>query len=108
MWPNTLASGTLDVIVEGAVPIPVFVKDAECVVVGKVLKLNQTVHPVPAQRHGDRSEFKARSLQCLLLTGVSTHLSVTACMNSSIRSSYSFPLILLCFSPMYKGSSSSA
>lgn len=37
-----------------------------------------------------------------------TYLSVTACMNSSISSSYSFPLILLCFSPMYRGSLSSA
>lgn len=70
MWLNTLTSGTLDVIVEGAVPIPVFVKDAEGVAVGKILKLNQTVHPVPAERHCDRSEFKARSLQCLLLARV--------------------------------------
>lgn len=38
---------------------------------------------------------------------VSTHLSVTACMNSSIKASYSFPLILLCLSPIYRGSSSS-
>lgn len=42
-----------------------------------------------------------------LLIFVSTHLSVTACINSSISSSYSFPLILLCFSPMYRGSLSS-
>lgn len=46
-------------------------------------------------------------LTCTVATR-GTHLSVTACMNSSIRLSYSFPLILLCFSPMYSGSSSSA
>lgn len=39
---------TLDVIVEGAVTIPVLVEDSERVTVGKVLKLDQTVHPVPA------------------------------------------------------------
>lgn len=39
---------------------------------------------------------------------VGAHLSVTACMNSSINSSYSLPLILLCLSPIYKGSFSSA
>ena len=50
-----LVSGTLDVIVEGAVPIPVFVKHAEGVAVGKVLKLNKTVHPVPAEQHGDQN-----------------------------------------------------
>lgn len=48
-----------------------------------------------------------RSFLCSF-SNVSTHLSVTACINSSISSSYSFPRILLCFSPMYSGSLSSA
>lgn len=39
---------TLDVIIEGAVSVPVFVEDAKGVAVGEILKLNQTVHPVPA------------------------------------------------------------
>lgn len=107
MWLNTLTSGTLDVIVEGAVPIPVFVKDAEGVAVGKILKLNQTVHPVPAERHCDRQNLKHDHSNVFCSLVFSTHLSVTACMNSSMSSSYSFPLILLCFSPMYKGSLSS-
>lgn len=49
MWLNMLASSTLDVIVEGAISIPVLVKHAEGVVVSKVLKLNKTIHPVPAE-----------------------------------------------------------
>lgn len=40
--------GTLDVIVEGTVSIPVLVENAKGVAVGKILKLDQTVHPVPA------------------------------------------------------------
>lgn len=43
----------MDVIVEGAVAIPVLVEDAEGVAVCKVFKLNQAVHPVPGgQRRG--------------------------------------------------------
>lgn len=42
--------GTLDVVVEGAVSIPVLVEDAKGVAVGEILKLYQTVHPVPAGR----------------------------------------------------------
>lgn len=41
---------TLDVVVEGTVSIPVFVEDAEGVAVGKILKLYQAVHPIPAGR----------------------------------------------------------
>lgn len=41
---------TLDVVVEGTVSIPVFVEDAKGVAVGEILKLYQTVHPVPAGR----------------------------------------------------------
>lgn len=100
-------SRTLDVIVEGAVSIPVFVEDAKGVAVGEILKLNQAAHPVPAERRSD-GVGPRESLTYSFSFFVSTHLSVTACMNSSISSSYSFPRILLCFSPMYKGSSSSA
>lgn len=39
---------TLDVIVEGTVSIPVLVENPKGVAVGKILKLYQTVHPVPA------------------------------------------------------------
>lgn len=39
---------TLDVVIEGTVSIPVFVEDAKGVAVSKILKLYQTVHPVPA------------------------------------------------------------
>lgn len=38
---------TLDVIIEGAVTIAVLVKNAESIAVGKIFKLNQTVHPIP-------------------------------------------------------------
>lgn len=97
---------TLDVVVEGAVSIPVLVEDAEGVAVSEVLKLYQAVHPVPAgQQSGSVTSPRGHSLALCLLCA-STHLSVTACMNSSISSSYSFPLILLCLSPMYRGSSS--
>ena len=44
---------TLDVVVEGAVSVPVFVEDAEGVAVGKILKLYQAVHPVPAGAGGN-------------------------------------------------------
>lgn len=55
----------------------------------------------------DQSDFRnTRTVRSLVIC-VSTHLSVTACMNSSINSSYSFPLILLCLSPIYRGSSRS-
>lgn len=40
----------MDVVVEGAVAIPVLIEDAEGIAVGEVLKLNQAVHPVPAGR----------------------------------------------------------
>lgn len=39
---------TLDVIVESAVTVAVLVKNAESIAVGKILKLNQAVHPIPA------------------------------------------------------------
>lgn len=39
---------TLDVIIEGAVTVAVLVKNAESIAVGEILKLNQTVHPIPA------------------------------------------------------------
>lgn len=44
----------MDVVIEGAVSIPVFVEDAKSIGVGKILKLYQTVHPVPAGRQSDR------------------------------------------------------
>lgn len=43
-WQNTL-----DVVVEGAVAIPVLVKDTKGVAVGEILKLDQAVHPIPAE-----------------------------------------------------------
>lgn len=47
---SCVSFSTLDVVVEGAVSIPVFVEDAKGVAVGEILKLYQTVHPVPAGR----------------------------------------------------------
>lgn len=47
---NAVCLSTLDVVVEGTVSIPVFVEDAKGVAVGEILKLYQTVHPVPAGR----------------------------------------------------------
>ena len=41
-------------------------------------------------------------------TDWSTYLSVTACMNSSSKSSYAFPRTRWCFRPMYRGSLSSS
>lgn len=41
---------TLDVIVECAVLVAVFAQQTESVNVCKVLKLNQTVHPIPVER----------------------------------------------------------
>lgn len=41
---------TLDVVVECTVAISVLVEDAKGVAVGEILKLYQTLHPVPAGR----------------------------------------------------------
>lgn len=38
---------TLDVIIEGAVTVAVLIKNPESIAVGKILKLYQTVHPIP-------------------------------------------------------------
>lgn len=41
---------TLDVVIEGAITVAVFVENAESITIGKILKLNQTVHPIPAKQ----------------------------------------------------------
>lgn len=49
-WSPCERFSTLDVVIKGAVSIPIFVEDAKGVAVGEILKLYQTVHPVPAGR----------------------------------------------------------
>lgn len=39
---------TLNVIVECAVFVAVFIEKSECVGIGKVLKLDKAIHPIPA------------------------------------------------------------
>lgn len=46
---NGLRSCTLDVVIEGAVSVPVLVEDAKGVAVSEILKLNQAVHPVSSE-----------------------------------------------------------
>lgn len=63
-WLSDECESTLDVVVEGAVLILVFMEDAKGVAVGEILKLYQTVHPVPAERQSDsvrRQESLAHS-----------------------------------------------
>ena len=42
---------TLDVIIESAVFVAVLGQQPEGVDIGKVLKLNETFHPIPVNRH---------------------------------------------------------
>lgn len=56
---------TLDVVVEGAVFVPVFVQNAEGIDVGEILKLYQTAHPVPAERQRHIRDSNSRTLSLL-------------------------------------------
>lgn len=62
---NRRFDSTLDVIIEGAVTVAVLIENAERVAVGKILKLNQTVHPIPVTQ---TSVNHSLSYQCSELT----------------------------------------
>ena len=47
---NSHTSCPLDVIIECAILVPIFLKEAECIVVSKVLKLDQTVLSIALYR----------------------------------------------------------
>lgn len=70
--------------------------------------LRETIQREPKQQNNIvHSSFQLFKRKCMPYAKY-TNLSVTACINSSTRSSYAWPLILLCLNPMQRGSFSNS
>ena len=82
--------GSLDVIVEGAVLVPVLLQEPESVLVAEILELDEGVLAIAPNN-------------CLSKTVLEDDRycwSLFTCMNSSMKSSYLSPVTLRCLSPM--------
>lgn len=129
---------TLNIIIKHAEFVSVFLQKPEGIVITKVFKLDQSVLTIPSkmilkQQYNDNStQWINKELTSLILTDSNffhhvhiqrngiffckkkkvlnrlIYLLLTASINSSMKSSYTFPVALFWRSPMYNGSFSKA
>lgn len=60
---------TLDIIIKCAESVTVFIENTKCIAVGKIFKLNKTIHPVPkTNTHKHKQFWKCVNFACLYFT----------------------------------------